>query len=314
MDPLVVALAERDLYRIRPALRNAHDAVALVERDLYHLRPALRNAHDAVAFALHLYWIHAGCVGIVPEAAADPAAHAGNCPPAWNRAHSTYCFVYILQPGRANTIRNDSAVAEEAVPAGPQLVTTMRCRERFLIAQVENRERVVTSMELCVDDYVIPDADFAGDPRGIFSTLPGLLLLAEERLVRPALGASGVPMPDSAAAVPAASRHLDGTRDHGVARDTLRISEPVHLGRRFPGAFHAGDFDGDIDSFPGRGGMPQSGGMRIGPNHPIFGKPGGRPFGGGPGPGPRYDPIHPFGNGEPDFDELAPPKPGGGPN
>jgi hypothetical protein len=29
--------------------------VALVERDLYHLRPALRNAHDAVAFALHLY-------------------------------------------------------------------------------------------------------------------------------------------------------------------------------------------------------------------------------------------------------------------
>jgi hypothetical protein len=61
------------------------------------------------------------------------------------------------------------------------------------------------------------------------------------------------------------------------------------------------------------------GGGLMGPNHPMFG--GGVPArGGGVGPirggrgrgrGARYDPINPFGGGEPDRDDFPPPGPPG---
>jgi hypothetical protein len=77
-----------------------------------------------------------------------------------------------------------------------------------------------------------------------------------------------------------------------------KTSEMVQLGRPARPTFHFASANPDLNPFPG---ALQPAGMHVGPNHPVFG---------GSGLGPRHDPIHPLGNGEPDFDELAPPRNG----
>lgn len=329
---------------------------ARVERDLYRHRPALRSAADAVVAAVHLGWGEAGAgldfVGLREDAgetageedeeaeaavagaeeekgdgsggkrAASGAAAGGGAskkkkggggpfPDGWNASEDVYTFVYERAGGGAAEGR------EKVVMKAVRMDDTVL----FHVASKGGR---VASLEVLLAQHTEPGKDPAEDPAAVFKRLDALVQLAASGLYEPVAEAAA-----AGGGAGTQQRRRPQDRRPAYEDDPLRAGPPRRPGFGPPGygggmpGRGGGDFDRDVGpSFPpgmgggnplvGGGGM---GGMRVGPGHPMFGRPGGRgprpPGGRGGGvPRPRYDPIGPFGgDGGPDNDELRPPGP-----
>lgn len=260
-------------------------------------RPTLRDAHDCVVFALHSDMIasHFRCIGLTEDP--DEKADLPLCPPGWNTSKDVYCFKYIHPDD------NDDMIVIKFVRMDKMLMVHASSRKNNQIhtLTLNANDYVNTPTNLSKHDTILKDTSRLS---ALFTHNIKSKLTPEKKIEK---------TPNQT------SDPLRIDRKRYQPPDSL-IDPDDGFQQGFPFPMAGGDFDRDLNPFPGIGVGPLGGGMgRGGVGGNLFG-PDRFPQGLGPRPGPRrpfqpgYDPMGPFAGpgGEPDPDHMRVPGRRGG--
>jgi len=265
------------------------------------IKPKCRNTNDSVVLILHLLmkengFLFFGCGDKNDESANDAL------PISWNKSDDSYTFRYKSKEGKTVLLK---AIVLEG---------------QLLIHALFVGDKNMHNLTIAVDEFINPDVALDNYEK-LFKNIDTLMTLFTLDIIEPL---------NSSPEVPVASEKEAPKK---ILQDPIQDYDPLRIPSRYQprpspladpsfGNPYATPFgSGHSDVFPdipgGPGGLfggPGSGNL-IGPNHPGF-NPGfqnpSRGRGRGQFPGARFDPYGPpgFGNqfGNPDNDELPPPK------
>ncbi|KAI9272605.1 PI31 proteasome regulator N-terminal-domain-containing protein [Sporodiniella umbellata] len=281
-----------------------HTASKLVSR--------LESANDALALALHSIVL---CVGFRFAGIGDDARQEGDgtrreLPTDWNQTGPHHYQFRYSHPQSSLTF----------------VIKLVRMGDKSIVLGTGINDNKIAQVDFLTKDYTsdsfFPN-DLSEDPlvHGFISTsrFHDFIKLIKLNIIQHLI--PGLNKPGYEDSRPDVSRP-DAPRQETQRNEAYRGDEsnPLSVGRDDLHPF------GNRLRLPGSGGIGSSGGMHVGPSHPMFGTGGYHdPFGssgrenlprGAVPPGARFDPIHPPGlrfntrrppGGGPDNDELFPP-------
>jgi len=255
-------------------MEESRDAL-LVMLNLYKHRPDLRHAYDAVALAIHMHITNKGylCLGCGGGTGISDDADAGQCPEGWQGRDNAYTFQYACTLPPHGGVMGEMGVNMEVV-------------DGVLGVRVSNYQGLLCQLELSPALYVksADIADFSGDQGNVFSNLSGLLELIDVKLLTSTLRAAGVSTSallcgeDAEGKWSAPERGLPNVPEGDSGGQPM--SPPDHTGAirhdapRLGGGFHAriGDYGGGLGGgFHGDLNPRSRGGMLAGPRGPVYG-------------------------------------------
>jgi len=255
--------------------------------------PKFQKATDALVALIHSCMLLKGCKLIaLDEEGPVNNTSLSDFPTNWNQ--DVYCFRYMGA--------NSEVLLIKCLPEGDKIT-----------AYASKRNASVTVLELQTGKHI--DLNHLNDSTKCYKNMAALQKTITDQLIEPCWKQTTREKQQSSTqeekkdASDTQSSQKPQYTNPQPNTDPLRIGPP----RPMPSGpqprpmipVPGGDFGRDLDPFGG------SGGSLMGPGNRIFDPRGGRngmgPLPAGLPPGARFDPVGPFGGGQPDPDHMTPP-------